>query len=376
MAGSPGIYVHIPFCLHRCDYCDFTAYADRDDVIPAYVDALVAHLQRVGAQGAVEGDAWPTFRTAFVGGGTPTYLPPADLTRILTAVRESLPLADDAQITVEANPETVTEEMAAALAQAGVERISLGAQSFDDRVLSTLGRWHDPSSVGTAVTRLRDAGIAHLSIDLIYGTPGETDASWQRSLDRVIDLGVEHVSAYALTVEPNTPYAARVRTHPALEPDDDVQASRMAIAEDRLGAAGLVHYEVSNWAVPGAESRHNLLYWRGGDWLAFGSGAHGAWGRRRWWLVRDPAKYARMVGEGLEPLGGEEHLDDDARRLERLMMGLRLAEGVPIADVEPLHAPDVARLIGAGLLTLASDDRLALTRAGMPVAGAIIRELA
>ncbi|CAN5431823.1 radical SAM family heme chaperone HemW [soil metagenome] len=369
--GAPGVYVHIPFCLQRCDYCDFTTFADRDEAIPAYVSGLSAHIAGSGA--AYEGEV---FGSVFVGGGTPTYLPPADLARVLGAVREAFAFTADAEWTVEANPETVTAEMAGALAAAGVNRISLGAQSFDDRVLQTLGRWHDPASVATAVERLRDAGIERLSLDLIYGTPGETDASWERSLDRVIDLGVRHVSAYALTVEPNTPYAARVRRQPALEPDEDLQAHRMGVAEQRLTAAGLARYEVSNWAAPGRASRHNLTYWRGGDWLAFGSGAHGAWAGRRWWLVRDPAKYARMVADGAEPLGGEEHVDADARRIERLMMGLRLVEGVLMAEVQPLVPSTVSRLIAAGLLTVRAGTHLALTPAGMPLAGAVIRDLA
>ena len=173
----------------------------------------------------------------------------------------------------------------------------------DDRVLTTLGRWHDPASVDTAVTHLRGAGIERLSLDLIYGTPGETDASWRRSLGRVLDLGVTHVSAYALTVEQNTPYATRVRQEPALLPDEDTQAARMQIADEVLGGGGLDRYEVSNWAAPDARSAHNLTYWRGGEWLAFGSGAHGAWKGRRYWLVRDPAKYARLVAEGEETVG-------------------------------------------------------------------------
>lgn len=367
MTPPPGIYVHIPFCLQRCDYCDFTTFADRDEAIPAYVAALCAHIERTPSDAI--------FGSLFVGGGTPTYLPPADLARVITAVREAFAFAADAELTVEANPETVTPEMAEALAGAGVNRVSLGAQSFDDRVLGVLGRWHDPASVGVAVQRLTDVGIDRLSLDLIYGTPGETDTSWTRSLGRVLDLGVEHVSAYALTVEQGTPYAARARREPALLPDDDVQAARMAVADRLLGAAGLVRYEVSNWARPGRESRHNLTYWRGGDWLAFGSGAHGAWQGRRWWLVRDPGKYARMVADGVEPLGGEEHPDADQVRLERLMMGLRLVEGVPRTDVDPLDEAAVARLVAGGLLE-DRGDRIALTAAGMPLAGAVIRELA
>ncbi|WP_370325659.1 radical SAM family heme chaperone HemW [Euzebya sp.] len=363
-----GIYVHIPFCLRRCDYCDFTTFADRDEAIPAYVTALRTHIERTAGE-------WAPFSSVFVGGGTPTYLPADDLARILTALRRSFPFTEDAEWTVEANPETVTRAMAEALAAAGVTRISLGAQSFDSQVLSTLGRWHDPESVPTAVGRLRQAGIGQLSLDLIYGTPGETDASWQRSLDAVIDLGVTHVSAYALTVEPNTPYAARVRATPTLEPDEDVQAARMGAAEQRLTAAGLRRYEVSNWAVPGRESHHNLMYWRGGDWLAFGSGAHGSWGDRRWWLVRDPERYARLVAGGVEPLGGEEHVDAGGRRLERLMMGLRLVEGVERADVDPLDGDALRRVVDRGLVT-ADQHRLALTADGMALAGAVIRELA
>ena len=367
----PGIYVHIPFCLRRCDYCDFTTFADRDDAIPGYVEALTTHVRRVAEQGTHQ----QVFGSVFVGGGTPTYLPPDDLAGILLVLRASFDFGDDAEWTVEANPETVTDEMADALAASGVTRISLGAQSFDDRVLGVLGRWHDPASVATAVDRLRAAGIDRLSLDLIYGSPGETDRSWQRSLDHVLDLGVQHVSAYALTVEPNTPYAARARTTPALMPDDDVQAARMAIADDRLSAAGLRRYEVSNWAAPGEESRHNLTYWRGGDWLAFGSGAHGAWGDRRWWLVRDPERYARMVADGSEPLGGEEHVDRGQRRLERLMMGLRLVEGVDRGEVAPLDDADLRRLEQAGLVT-ADDSRVRLTPQGMAVANQVILTLA
>ncbi|MEE8602872.1 radical SAM family heme chaperone HemW [Euzebya tangerina] len=384
-----GVYVHIPFCLRRCDYCDFTTFADRDEDIPAYVDALVAHIERFGG-GPVSARSGPNphlggfwhdrdddvaLDSVFIGGGTPTYLPPADLSRVLAAVAEALPLDADAEITVEANPETISAEMAQALAAGGVTRVSLGAQSFDDRVLTTLGRWHDPASVETATGRLTEAGISRLSLDLIYGTPGESDGSWQRSLQRVVDLGVTHVSAYALTVEPNTPYASRVRRQPALEPDEDVQAARMQMAEETLSTAGLSRYEVSNWAVPGHESRHNLTYWRGGEWLAFGSGAHGSWQGRRYWLVRDPSRYARLVGAGAEPLGGEEWPDADQVRLERLMMGLRLVEGVPRAAVEPLDSTVLGTLIERGLVR-ADHGWVAVTPTGRPLTDRIVRQLA
>ena len=393
-APLPGIYVHIPFCLRRCDYCDFTTFAGRDDAIPGYVDALCTHLGWGGqvrpalrdltepgrngreVQDLTSGAAGEaTFGSVFVGGGTPTYLPAPDLQRVLSTIGATHDLAEGAEFTVEANPETITPDIAAALVAGGANRVSLGAQSFDTRVLGVLGRWHDPASVETAIATLRDAGIPRLSVDLIYGTPGETDASWQASLDRALALGVTHVSAYALTVEPNTPYAVRARTEPALAPDEDVQAARMAVAEERLAAAGLRRYEVSNFCVPGHESVHNLTYWRGGEWLAYGSGAHGSWRGRRYWLVRDPERYAAMVAAGQEPLGGQEHPDAEERRLERLMMGLRITEGLARADVEPLDQPTLDRLAAAGLVHL-TPDRLALTPAGMPLAGAVIRELA
>lgn len=366
---APGVYVHIPFCLKRCDYCDFTTFADRDEAIPGYVDALCRHIEGDDSSAAPLG-------SVFVGGGTPTYLPPADLTRIIETLKVNFSFTRDAEWTVEANPETVTAEMAEALAGAGVNRVSLGAQSFDERILTTLGRWHDPASVKTAVDRLRQAGIRRLSLDLIYGTPGETDASWRRSLDRTLELGVDHLSAYALTVEPNTPYAARVRAQPALAPDDDVQASRMAVADTVLSAHDMTRYEISNWASPGHQCTHNLTYWRGGDWLAFGAGAHGCWGDRRYWMVRDPARYARMVADGAEPLAGQEVISTEQRRLERLMMGLRLTDGVDRSDIEPLDDAVLDRLTDGGLLQDDVDGRVTLTPAGRPVAGAVIRQLA
>jgi putative oxygen-independent coproporphyrinogen III oxidase len=366
-----GIYVHIPFCLRRCDYCDFTTFAGRDEAIPAYVEALTTHIRR----SAVDAVGMPSFGSVFVGGGTPTYLPSADLVKVLEAVRTTFALGEEAEWTVEANPETVTDEVAQALAGAGVGRISLGAQSFDTGVLAVLGRWHDPDAVERAVEHLRAAGITRLSVDLIYGTPGETDDSWAATLGRALALGVTHVSAYALTVEPGTPYAARARRTPALLPDDDVQAARMAVADEVLAAAGLRRYEISNWAVPGHESRHNLTYWRGGEWLAFGSGAHGSWAGRRWWLVRDPERYARLVAAGQEPLGGEERPSPDEVRLERLMMGLRIAEGVHVAAVEPLDAGRLARLQDAGLISV-DGARLRLTPAGMALGDQVVLALA
>ena len=374
------LYLHVPFCARRCHYCDFNTYAGLDELIPRYVEALLADLRAVahcGPRGvapphAGAGREWPVFGTVFIGGGTPTLLPARELVRVLACVRELLPVAEHAEVTVEANPETVDVAYFGALVAAGVDRVSMGAQSFAPHVLAALGRWHDPDRPLRAVADARSAGVERISLDLIYGTPAETDADWAGSLRAAIDAGTDHVSAYALTVEPNTEYAARIRAG-AAAPDDDVQAARMAVADETLTAAGFGRYEISNWARPGQESRHNLAYWRSGDWLGVGAGAHGHWRGRRWWSLRTPARYADEALAGRSTTSGEELPDDETRRTERLMLGLRLTAGVDRADVEPLDEAVVDGLTRMGLLEAGS--RLRLTPAGRPLAGAVILRL-
>jgi len=381
-ASGVGLYVHVPFCAHRCHYCDFNTYAGMDDLIPAYVAALRADLRRVATagpqdvapSGAETDGEWPLFASIFVGGGTPTLLPANDLAGVLRLARDVLPVAPDAEVTVEANPESVTVEGMATLVAAGVNRVSMGAQSFAPHVLDFLGRWHDSEAPLRAVEAARSAGVARVSLDLIYGVPTETDADWRRSLDVALAAGTDHVSAYALTVEPNTEYGARVRRGAAPAPDDDVQATRMAVADRRLTAAGFSRYEVSNWARPGQQCRHNLTYWRSGNWLGVGAGAHGHWSGRRWWSLRAPGRYADVALSGASTTSGEEVLDAATRRTERLWLGLRTAEGVARADVEPVDAAEVKRLVGAGLL--ADDrDRLRLEPGGWAVADDITLRL-
>lgn len=382
-ARGVGLYLHVPFCARRCHYCDFNTYAGLDDLIPGYVAALRADLQRVAAGGpravapphAEVGAEWPPFTSVFIGGGTPTLLPAGDLAGIVRLARDELPVAGSAEVTVEANPETVDAEYFAALVAAGVDRVSMGAQSFAPHVLQFLGRWHDRDRPLQAVADARAAGMRRVSLDLIYGAPVETDADWAATLDTVVAAGTDHVSAYALTVEPNTEYAARIRRGSAAAPDDDVQAERMAVADARLSAAGFARYEISNWAKPGQQSRHNLTYWRGGDWLGVGAGAHGHWQGRRWWSVRAPGRYVERALAGASTTSGDEVLDPAARRDERLLMGLRLSEGVPRADVAPLDEAVVAGLGRAGLL-VDDGERLRLTPAGVPLANAVILRLA
>jgi putative oxygen-independent coproporphyrinogen III oxidase len=379
---SAGVYLHVPFCARRCHYCDFNTYAGLDDQIPRYVAALRQDLAAVAAAGPravappdadLAAEGWPVFSSVFVGGGTPTYLPAADLAGIVRLVRDTLPLGADAEITVEANPETVDADYFATIRDAGVNRVSMGAQSFSAHVLAELGRWHERDRPLQAVADARAAGIDNVSLDLIYGAPSETEQDWAATLDTVLDAGTDHISAYALTVEPNTEYAARIRTGTALAPDDDVQAARMAATDERLSAAGLDRYELSNWSRPGRECRHNLTYWRNGDWLGVGAGAHGHWQGRRWWSLRAPARYADEALAGRTTTSGEELLTPPEQRAERLLLGLRMAEGVAVTEVAPVDAERVEALVAAGLLH--ADDRLRLTPAGWALANDVTVQL-
>lgn len=380
---AAGLYIHVPFCAHRCDYCDFAVTTGAD--LPArrrYVAALHSELERVAVSGTgrvappdqVVDGAWPTFSSVFVGGGTPTLLEPEELAGVLRHLRATLPVAADAEVTIEANPETVDAPGLAVLVAAGLTRLSVGAQSFATSVLATLGRLHDPAGVGAAVAAAGQAGVARIGIDLIYGAPGETAEQWRDTLRRTVDLGAGHISCYALTVEANTPFAARVRNGQLADVDEDVQADRMAIADEVLGNAGLRRYEVSNWAEPGQESVHNQTYWRGGDWLGLGAAAHGHWRGRRWWNLRPTERYVAEVEAGRSPLGGHEVLTADQRRAERLLTGLRTVEGVRRSEVGQLDASALQALVAVGLL---ADDgeRVRATAKGLPLADGLTKRL-
>jgi putative oxygen-independent coproporphyrinogen III oxidase len=359
----PAIYVHVPFCARLCHYCDFNRVAGSTPEDRArYVEALITELRG----GAGEREEWPAFGSVFVGGGTPTLLEAGDLARVVRAVAASFPLQPDAEVTVEANPETVDTEYFTALVEAGVNRVSMGAQSFAPHVLADLGRWHERDRPLEAVAAARKAGIGRVNLDLIYGAPAESSQDWAATLDTALSADIDHVSAYALTVEPSTEYAARIRNGTAFAPDEDVQAERMAATDERLRAAGFGRYELSNWALPGNECRHNLTYWRNGNWLAFGAGAHGHWDGRRYWNYRPPGRYADAVLGGQSPVAGEEILTPDEQRTERLLLGLRMAEGVSRDSVEPLDDSQLQTLVGAGLLI--ADQRLRLTPAGWALA--------
>lgn len=315
-----GAYVHIPFCLHRCHYCDFNTYEGLEELYDEYVDALCRHI------GDLPGD-YPRATSIFFGGGTPTLLPPASFGRILGAVRDRIGVSDDAEITIEANPETVDEEVFAGLLDAGFNRVSIGVQSLRPSVLEGLGRTHGPRRALDAISAARRAGVADVNADLIYGSPWETPEDWRASLEGVIEAGTDHVSAYALTVEEATPLGTLVRTGRVPDVDPDLQADRFEVAIELLAAAGFEHYEVSNWARPGRASAHNVLYWSAGDYLGLGAGAHGHRSGFRYWSVRLPRDFIDAVETG--PVHqGSETLDADQRASEAVMLGLRLSSGI------------------------------------------------
>jgi oxygen-independent coproporphyrinogen-3 oxidase len=316
--------------------------------------------------------------TVFFGGGTPTLLPPGQIGNILKKIGEMFGLDPDAEVTVEANPETVTPRSLEALREAGVTRMSFGMQSAAPHVLKTLDRVHEPGRPQQCAQWAREAGFEHVSLDLIYGTPGESDDDWRRSLDAALAAGPDHISAYALIVEDGTRLAAKVRRGEIPAPDDDVLADRYLIADDMLGAAGLTWYEISNWARDEkARCRHNMLYWTGGDWWGVGPGAHSHVGGTRWWNVRHPSAYAARLAEGRSPAHGREVLTAAERQMEEIMLGVRLADGLPVTAVTGTALSSAERIMASALLDPAAyrAGRLVLTRQGRLLADAVVRDL-
>jgi putative oxygen-independent coproporphyrinogen III oxidase len=361
-----GVYLHVPFCASRCGYCDFNTYTASELGglnIEAYLDAVERELAlaaRVLQPARVD--------TVFVGGGTPTLLDPDQLGRLLEGIDKTWGLAADAELTTEANPESVAPASLKALRNKGFTRISLGMQSAAPHVLQVLDRRHTPGRAAQAAAEARDAGFEHVNLDLIYGTPGETADDFAASLDLAIEAGVDHVSAYSLIVEEGTRLAARIRRGELRAPDDDIAADRYLAAEERLSGAGFDWYEVSNWARgPAARCRHNLLYWRGGDWWGLGPGAHSHVGGVRWWNVKHPGHYAALTQAGKSPGLGREILTPQERLTERVLLLLRLADGLPAAEIDPAKVAD-------GLLRI-ENGRATLTLHGRLMADAVVRDL-
>jgi oxygen-independent coproporphyrinogen-3 oxidase len=375
-----GVYVHVPFCAARCGYCDFNTYtaselagsgASPDGWLAAVRQELERAAATVGPR-AVD--------TVFVGGGTPSLLGADRLATVLDAVRQTLGLAPDAEVTTESNPESTSPEFFARLVEAGFTRVSLGMQSAAPHVLAVLDRRHTPGRAVAAAREARSAEIPHVNLDLIYATPGETDDDLRGSLDAVLAAGVDHVSAYALIVEDGTALARRVARGELPAPDDDVAAARYELIDSTLTRAGFAWYEVSNWASSDAATcRHNLGYWLDGDWWGLGPGAHSHLGGRRWWNVKHPARYAALLEAGESPEAGAEELTGAERHTERVMLRLRLASGLPLALLAADGRSAAERAAADGLLELigpgAEPDRAVLTRRGRLLADRVVHAL-
>ena len=373
--GSLAMYVHVPFCATRCGYCDFNTYTAAElGAAPgaSQTSYVTAALAEVALARRVLGPR--TVNSVFVGGGTPTLLASASLVTLLGAIRETFGLAEGAEVTTEANPESVTPESLAALREGGFTRMSFGMQSAVPHVLRTLDRVHTPGRAAQAVAEARAADFDDVSLDLIYGTPGESVDDWRTSLDAALAAEPDHVSAYALIVEDGTPLARRIRRGELSAPDDDDLADKYVLADELLGNAGYEWYELSNWARPGHACRHNVAYWRSTDWWGIGAGAHSHVGGVRWWNVKHPATYTERLASSRSPGHAREVLTGDQHRVEQVLLEIRLADGLPTALLLPSEVARVDDLVVRKLL-VRDGDRLVLTLEGRLLADAVVRDL-
>jgi oxygen-independent coproporphyrinogen-3 oxidase len=364
-----GLYIHFPFCRRKCFYCDFHSVAGRDDWMRPYIDALCAEARR--ASPALKNIS---IDTVYLGGGTPTLFPPEDIFKVLQTCHESFHIAPDAEISIEANPATVDADSLAQLRNAGINRISIGAQSFSDALLGTLGRIHQSGDIHAAVRSAAGAGFDNINIDLIYGIPGQTMDDWRDTLEKAISLPITHISAYALKIEPGTPFYARRQTGTLALPGEDAELAMQDAAIEALAAAGFDRYEISNYAKPGYACRHNLHYWRYDAYLALGSGACGRLGPVRYTGAEDITGYIGLVGAGLPAFSRREILAPDTQVREAVMMGLRLTEGISYQDFSERFGVDlrerygdaISRLCGQGL-GVSDSAGFRLTKRGMDV---------
>lgn len=381
------VYIHVPFCMRRCGYCDFNTYTAVDMGAGAsrgnYANMVIREMSIVRDWQSAHGIDEPEAATVFFGGGTPTILKASDLVAMLNAVRDTWSIAENAEITTEANPDTVNADYVKELADGGFNRISFGMQSAVPSVLKTLDRTHTPANVAAGVAAANAAGMRS-SVDLIYGAPGESLDDWRTSVRTAIDLGVNHISAYALTVAPNTKMGRQIDAGTLSTPDDDDEATKYEIADDLLGAAGLEWYEISNWARPGYESQHNLGYWRNVDWAGLGPGAHSHYGNvlgveqsapeektetvktsgLRSWDIAHPRMWGQAINAGDVPWSGSERISKEENLEEIIMLGLRMREGLDLSRLG--NTADMARIQpmeDEGLIVI-RDGRVIPTRTG------------
>jgi len=369
-----GLYLHVPFCVRRCGYCAFTTYAEGEVGDPdAHRRWAAAARQEVDLADRVLGPDRPPVHSIYVGGGTPTMVDPALLGGVLDHVRRRFAVADDLEVTVEANPDGLRDGQLADLRARGTTRVSFGMQSIVGRVLELLDRTHDPERSLAAVAEARVAGFDHVSLDLIYGTPGERPEDWAATVDAALGTGIDHLSAYALGIEPGTKLAARVRSGALAEPSGDDAAARYEEVDRRCAAAGLDWYELSNWSTgPGAECRHNVGVWQDHHWWGIGPGAHSHVGGLRWWNHPAFGDWQDPLADGRSPVAGWEAPDAGQRVLERVMLGIRLAEGLPVAVLPRPEAVD--GLVADGLV-VRRGDRVVLEDRGRMLADLVVRRL-
>ncbi len=350
-----GVYIHIPFCAKKCDYCAFATFTDRHQLTTEYLAALRTHIKRSVA------NSMPDATSVFIGGGTPTLVPADELMSVLSEIS----LAAGCEVTVECNPDDITLEMMQTYRAGGVNRISIGVQSTVDHVLKSLGRTHNPENVQRSVSFVREAGFKTFNLDIIYGAAGESLDDWSQTLRNVVALDPPHVSAYGLTVEANTVLATQLDRHP----DDDDQADKYLLCDDALSAQGLQNYEISNWAKPGHECKHNSLYWQQGNYEGFGSAAHAHLNGRRWWNGRTPDRYIELINSGESPESSSETLDAETSKREMLQLLVRTREGVPLGSFSDADLDEMSELLEQ------HDDRIVLTRAGRLLANEVALRL-
>ncbi len=368
------LYVHVPFCSSRCGYCDFNTYTATELGNSVSRDTFHEVLAKEVRYAAEQLGKARNVSTVFVGGGTPTLLGSHGLNFVLEEIKKSFGLAPNAEVTTEANPDSVTPHMLSELREGGFTRISLGMQSSAPKVLQILERTHTPGASVQAAKWAREAGFEHVNLDLIYGTPGESDDDLIASVDAALEAGIDHLSAYALIVEDGTALSRKIQRGELPMPDDDVCADRYEIIDERMQNAGLPWYEVSNWSKPGGECQHNLAYWRSQDWWGIGPGAHSHVNGNRWWNIKHPSPYAERVQEYQSPSAGTEVLTTDQVKMEEVMLGVRLAEGIALESVSIDRVND---LVAGGLVDPAGVEhgRVQLTLAGRLLADAVIRDL-
>lgn len=373
MSSALSFYVHIPYCVKRCGYCDFNTYtpselqdgATLEIVSNDYIDAVLRELA------AVPSAQVPTI---FFGGGTPSLLPPADLGRVITAIRTRFDLSPTAEITLEANPDSVTAEKLAQYLAVGFNRISFGMQSAKPHVLAALDRTHNPANVAKAVSMARAAGFKSVSVDLIYGTPGESLTDWQETVESALALKVDHISAYALIVETGTKLAAQIKRGDLTMPDDDLMADMYLLVNELCEEAGLSWYELSNWSTPGQECQHNIAYWKSANWWGLGPGAHSHVDGARWWNVKHPTAYKTKLFAGESPVQDREKMNSLQLRDEEIMLAIRMREGLSFELLEPHELERLATYRESGFIDI-SEDRIKLTPTGRLIADRIVREI-